>query len=98
MKFQAIFAFMIASLAAASYAQPCTITLKGQFTHTFSGQSGCYGADSTDPISVINAPNDVTYELYNDYNCNGLVFIGSGVNTFNYPVQARSVKLMCPSW
>ncbi|CAG8593627.1 10036_t:CDS:2 [Paraglomus brasilianum] len=80
MKIQSILVFLIVSLAAGTYAvpaqTPCEIVLKGQFTHTTGGQSGCFGTDLTDPISVASAPSNVVYKFYSGENCNGLIFTG----------------------
>jgi len=68
------------------------LVLKGQFTHTTGGQSGCFGTDPTDPISVASAPSNVVYKFYSGENCNGLIFTGSGVTK----LQTKSARLICP--
>ncbi|CAG8509982.1 7223_t:CDS:2 [Paraglomus occultum] len=98
MKFQSIFVFLIASLVAGSYAQtPCELIVKGKFTHTISGQSGCFGTDPMDPISMASASKNVVYKFYTGTNCNGLIFTGADVNTFTPPLQTKSARLICPS-
>ncbi|CAG8505034.1 1308_t:CDS:2 [Paraglomus brasilianum] len=100
MKFHSILVFLVASLAAGTYAAPaktpCEIVLKGKFTHTTgSGQSGCFGTDPTDPISMASAPSNVVYKFYSGENCKGLIFTGSGVNSFTPPLQTKSTRLIC---
>ncbi|CAG8563143.1 2928_t:CDS:2 [Paraglomus occultum] len=97
MKFQSIFVFLIASLAAGSYAQrPCNIFLQGQFTHVISGQSGCYGTDPTDPVKFASASYNAAYTLYASENCQNPIFAGSGYTNFIPPLQSKSVRLNCP--
>ena len=60
------------------------------------GQSGCFGPDPTDPISVASAPSNVVYKFYSGENCKELIFTGSGVTDFNHPLQAKSTRLTCP--
>ena len=72
------------------------LVLKGQFTHTTGGQSGCFGTDPTDPISMASAPSNVVYKFYSGENCKGLIFTGSGVTNFTPPLKAKSTRLTCP--
>jgi len=66
----------------------------GQFIRTISGQSGCYRIDPTDPIRVVKPADNVTFTLYNDVNCQELIFTGSGVAAFNPSLQVKSAKLI----
>ncbi|CAG8614730.1 3103_t:CDS:2 [Paraglomus occultum] len=96
MKFQPMFVFLIASLTTGVYAQtPCTVSLIGQSTYKINGQSGCVRLGPTNLIGVARAANNVGFKLYNDVNCKGLMFTGSGVAAFNPQLRIKSVELIC---
>ncbi|CAG8643709.1 11220_t:CDS:2, partial [Paraglomus brasilianum] len=85
MKFQSIIVFIIVSLAFGSHVQAlCEIFLKGTYKHQTGGQSGCFGADFNDPISVasVSIPR-TSYKFYSGYNCKGSI-LATGIDTTNF--------------
>ncbi|CAG8511122.1 4697_t:CDS:2 [Paraglomus brasilianum] len=102
-QFVILFVVMCLALAFECYAAPpppvCNIVLQGQFTHqTGDGNSGCFGLDSSDPISSITLGKATTkWTFFSDFGCKGTVVdTGVGDKKFATPIAPNSVLLACP--